>query len=119
MISTQEFQWHEDPLLDEATPLLKLARTIKDNELVFPGKSRFGFYKLMRKAGRKAGFPYSKKIRPHILKHSIVMQSIHTAGIENVRKWVGHQSLSSTGRYLHVSDKEAGQAVGKAIRQSS
>lgn len=114
--TTQAFQTHEDPLLDEATGLTRLARTVRDNEKVFPGKSRFGFYKLMRRAGKRAGFAYSKKVRPHILKHSIAMQTIHEAGIENLQAWLGHKSLSSTGKYLHVTDDEAGAAIGKAIR---
>jgi hypothetical protein len=38
------------------------------------------------------------------------MQTIKSAGIENVRAYLGHKSISPTGAYLKVDD-----AAGKAI----
>jgi hypothetical protein len=46
------------------------------------------------------------------------MQSIKTAGIENVRQHLGHSSISSTGEYLKVSDNDASAAVNKGILAS-
>ncbi len=43
---------------------------------------------------------------PHISKHTIAMEVIHSAGIENVRQYLGHKSISSTGAYLKVSDAD-------------
>lgn len=113
--TTQPFVRHDDPDLDEATPLLELAKTIGPDELVFP-MTRFGYYKLMRRAGKKAGIPEYKHVRPHILKHSIACQTIKAAGIEMVRQRLGHKSIASTGHYLKVSDDEAAQAIELAMR---
>lgn len=112
--TVQPFVKHPDPLLDEATPLLVLAKSIGPDELVFP-ITRFGFYKLMRAAGSRAGIPSFKKVRPHILKHSIATQTIHKAGIEMVRQRLGHKSIASTGHYLKVSDAEAAAAIERAM----
>lgn len=77
--------------------------------------SRVQFYRLMRRYGRLAGLP-QHLCHPHVLKHSIAMQSIREAGIENVRQYLGHRSISSTGEYLKVSDQEASREVGRAAR---
>jgi site-specific recombinase XerD len=55
-----------------------------------------------------------RNAHPHILKHSIAMQSIGNAGIENVRQYLGHKSLSSTGAYLIVDDLTAAARVTAA-----
>jgi hypothetical protein len=39
------------------------------------------------------------------------MQTIKTAGIENVRQYLGHKSIASTGSYLRVNDEQASAAV--------
>lgn len=77
--------------------------------------SRVQFYRLMRRYGREAGLP-QHLCHPHVLKHSIAMQSIREAGIENVRQYLGHRSISSTGEYLKVSDEAASSAIGRAAR---
>jgi integrase len=75
--------------------------------------SRVQFYRLMRRYGRLAGLP-QHLCHPHVLKHSIAMQSIREAGIENVRQYLGHRSISSTGAYLKVTDEAASAAVIKS-----
>jgi site-specific recombinase XerD len=55
------------------------------------------------------------KAHPHVLKHSIAMQTIEHAGIENVRQYLGHKSISSTGSYLKVTDAEAAASVQRAL----
>ena len=87
--------------------------TLKPGDRLFP-MSRFGVYKLIKRAGKRAGIP-EHKLFPHALKHSIAMQTIHSAGIENVRQWLGHKSIASTGAYLRVSDEEASRAIGSAL----
>jgi integrase len=79
--------------------------------------SRFAFYRLMRFYGRKAGLP-KHLCHPHVLKHSIAMQSIRSAGIENVRQYLGHKSISSTGEYLKVDDQAASAAIAAATKPS-
>lgn len=78
--------------------------------------TRFQFYRLMRRYGRLAGLP-QHLCHPHVLKHSIAMQSIREAGIENVRQYLGHRSISSTGEYLKVGDAEASLAVVKGSKR--
>ncbi|PYU18348.1 MAG: hypothetical protein DMG32_26320, partial [Acidobacteria bacterium] len=56
-----------------------------------------------------------KAARGTVLKHSIAMSTIELAGIENVKQWLGHKSLSSTGQYFQVTDDEAAQAVKRAL----
>jgi type 1 fimbriae regulatory protein FimB len=82
------------------------------SERLFP-ISRVQFFRLMRRYGRLAGLP-KHLCHPHVLKHSIAMQSIRQAGIENVRQYLGHRSISSTGAYLKVSDDAASSAIASA-----
>lgn len=77
--------------------------------------SRIQFWRLFRRYGRRAGLP-QHLCHPHALKHSIAMQSIEKAGIENVRQYLGHKSISSTGAYLRVNDVAASRAVRAATR---
>ena len=100
---------HEDPLLNERDPLIEFASRMHANQRVF-AVSRVQFYRLVRKYAALAGIP-KRKAHPHILKHSIAMQSIAGAGIENVRQYLGHKSLASTGAYLKVDDATASSAV--------
>jgi integrase len=78
--------------------------------------TRVQFYRLMRRYGRLAGLP-KHLCHPHVLKHSIAMQSIKEAGIENVRQYLGHRSISSTGSYLRVTDEAASAAVISSSRK--
>ena len=79
---------------------------------VLPGSN---FYRLVRRYGQQAGLP-KHLCHPHVLKHSIAMQSIREAGIENVRQYLGHRSISSTGEYLKVSDAAASSATAAAAK---
>jgi integrase len=107
----------DDPELDYREELRELLRTATSGKPLFP-ITRDGVLKLIKRAGRKAGLPqgqrYKTKLRPHALKHSIAMMTIHDAGIENVRQWLGHKSIASTGAYLRVTDEAASRAIGKA-----
>jgi integrase len=109
----QPFIHHDDPYLDEAAGLTELARVVGDDELLFP-MTRNGVLKLMQRAGKRAGLP-EHKLHPHILKHSIAMQTIKESGIENVRQWLGHKSIASTGEYLKVSDDAAARIISKSM----
>jgi integrase len=112
--TTQALVDDEDPLFDERLTLIEWARKSNPDQPVFP-ISRVQFWRLVQKYAKTAGIPAHKR-HPHILKHSIAMQTIHNAGIENVRQHLGHKSLSSTGAYLRVSDEEASAAVTKALK---
>lgn len=104
-----------DPELDESAELEELARTLKPGERVFP-ITRFGLYKAIRRAGMKAGIARAAdRCHPHVLKHSIAMQTIDVAGIQNVRQRLGHKSIASTGEYLKVNDDAAAQRIEAAM----
>ena len=109
----QPFMSNSDPEFDEVERLTELARTAGANERLFP-MDRYAVYYLMQKCGKLAGLP-KHKLHPHCLKHAVALATIHTAGIENVRQWLGHKSISSTGEYLRVSDDAAAQAVARAM----
>lgn len=116
MATVQPFVKHDDPDLDEYERLTALAELVPMNTRVFQ-MTRFGFNKLMKRAGKKAGIPAFKRIRPHILKHSIAMQLVKKkVGIEIVRQRLGHTSIASTGHYLIVDDDEAAEAVAEAMK---
>jgi integrase len=119
--TTQPLVEHEDELLNERAALegwlaKHRARYAGDGA----GKrlfaiSRSQFFRLMQRYGRQAGLP-RHLCHPHVLKHSIAMQSIRQAGIENVRQYLGHKSISSTGEYLKVDDDAASRAIASATR---
>jgi len=111
--TTQELATHENVLLEERAAVLELLRNQKHNQRLFP-ITRERFWQIVQQHAKTAGIP--KHLRhPHVLKHSIALQTIHSAGIENVRQHLGHKSISSTGEYLKVTDKAAGEAVRRAL----
>jgi site-specific recombinase XerD len=106
-----------DPLLDEARGLFDYTVGMHSNQKLFP-ISRVQFYRLFHRYALAAGIA-KRNAHPHILKHSIAMQSIGSAGIENVRQYLGHKSLSSTGAYLKVDDSTASARVTAAAGGTS
>lgn len=104
---------HADPLLNERQALFDFCSKSNFNKPVF-NVSRSQFWRLVQKHAKAAGIP-GHKAHPHVLKHSIAMQSIGSAGIENVRQYLGHKSISSTGAYLRVTDADASSAVTAAF----
>jgi integrase/recombinase XerD len=114
--TTQALVQDQNPLLNERGPLLYYAGRAHSNQKLFP-ISRQHFFYLVRKYGESAGIP-KHLCHPHILKHSIAMQTIESAGIENVRQYLGHKSISSTGAYLKVDDEQASASVQRALKGS-
>jgi len=113
----QELISHENPLLNERAAVESWIKRHYEaggtpTDRLFP-ISRSRFFRLVRLYGFLAGLP-RHLCHPHIFKHSIAKESIAIAGIENVRQYLGHRSLSSTGAYLAVSDEAASRAVAKA-----
>jgi integrase/recombinase XerD len=111
--TVQPYVIHPDPELDESAGLMKLFGTLKNGERLFQ-ITRNGFYKLMQRAGSRAGIP-AHKLHPHALKHSCAMVAINKVGIQSVRQYLGHKSLSSTGEYLKESDETASRAFAGAL----
>ena len=111
--TTQPFVQHPDAELDESKELRELYGTLKPGEKLFP-MTRNGVYKLMQRAGERAGVP-ANKLHPHALKHSCAMVSIDKMGINKVQQYLGHKSLNSTAAYLKESDESASRAFAGAI----
>ena len=97
--------------------LLDFVSNLEAGAKIF-GLTRRQFQRIVHKYGRLAGIA-EHKCHPHVLKHSIAMHTIRDAGIENVRQYLGHRSLASTGAYLRVSDETASQAVAAALAGES
>ena len=87
--------------LSEFEGLLEFSKTVGPNERIF-SMTRFGADKLIRLAANKAGIQ-SDLAHFHCAKHARAMLSIKTAGIENVRVYLGHKSIARTGEYLKVT----------------
>lgn len=114
LTTIQQLITTRNPLLNERGALEELA----DNTV--PGRPIFDFHRstfwrIIQRHGRAVHLP-AAKLHPHALKHSIAMQTIEKAGIENVRQHLGHKSISSTGAYLRVTDEQADKAIRRAIR---
>ena len=114
--TVQPLQYSDTDLFNEGKELNALVLNTRLGEHLFP-ITRFGVNKLIKRAGRRAGIP-DHKLFPHVLKHSIAQQTIKGVGIENVRQWLGHKSIASTGNYLRVTDEEAGRAINAALHVS-
>jgi site-specific recombinase XerD len=100
---------NENELLNERKAVFEFTRNMPLNQTLFPITRQYAT-RLMKRYAKVAGVSL-RKAYMHILKHSIAMQLIGTAGIENTRQWLGHKSISSTGEYLKVSDDDAARAV--------
>lgn len=115
--TTQPFVADVDPLFNERVGLYAFLDSLHGKQKLFP-VTRQHFWRIVQRAAQAAGIPERKR-HPHVLKHTIAMQVIHGAGIENTRQYLGHKSMASTGAYLKVTDAEASSAVGRALQGSS
>lgn len=115
--TTQPLVIDGNPLLNEREPLETLASNTPELTPIFPF-CRSHYFRLFRKYAKRAGIP-EHKWHPHTLKHSVARHHIREMGIENVRKYLGHKSLASTGEYLKVTDEEASAAMARARRESA
>ena len=74
------------------------------------GIKRGMLYKLVRDLTESIGLPQSKQ-SPHCLRHTCIKRALRNgAKLEEVQKFVGHKSLSSTGVYAKCSEEEASTA---------
>lgn len=110
--TTQPLIEDKDPLLNERQALETLAKNTPPLTNLFPF-SRVHYFRLFRKYAKRAGVP-AHKWHPHCLKHSVARHYIKEMGIENMRRYLGHKSMASTGEYLKVTDEEAADAMAEA-----
>lgn len=111
--TTQRLVRHSDSTLDGRKILFDFLLNLRGNQRLFP-VTRVRFWQIVQEHAATARIPEHLR-HPHVLKHSIAMQTIETAGIQNVRQHLGHKSISSTGEYLKVSDAQADAAVEGAL----
>jgi integrase len=111
--TVQPYVVSDDPELDESRRLTELYNNSQPKEQLF-NSTRIGFYKLMRRAGARAGL-LLERCHPHALKHSTAMLAIKELPIHAVAQLLGHKSLNSTSAYLSISDKRACGMFAKAF----
>ena len=110
------------PLLDELAALrewLKIRPADSGDALFVSQKgghlSRGQFFSIFREIAERAGLPASKR-HPHTLKHSL---GTHLVGanvnLAKVGQFLGHKSISSTMKYVSVSDRQASEAARDAL----
>jgi type 1 fimbriae regulatory protein FimB len=121
--TTQQLMPHKgEPLLDELKALrewLTVRPADSGNALFVSQKgghlSSTQLYRVYRSIAAEAGLPKSKQ-HPHCLKHSIacllVAQNVNLA---RVKQFLGHSAISSTMRYVSVSDQEASKDAQNAL----
>lgn len=103
----------DNPLLNEKAGVTEWLKGVPKGERLFP-ITRQHFHRLFQGYCKAAGIP-RPLAHPHIAKHSIAMELVHKVGIEELRQFIGHKSLSSTGQYLRVNDQRACLAVAAAM----
>jgi integrase len=102
------------PLLDsERAAIAQWIQPFGARQRVF-GIQRSMVSKLFGRYARLARVPAHLR-HFHVLKHSVAMHSIGSAGIESLRQYLGHKNISSTGIYLKVDDAQASAAVQSAL----
>ena len=74
--------------------------------------------KLFAKYTRQAKVPAHLR-HFHVTKHSCAHHAIaNGAGIHEIRTYLGHESLASTGKYLELDDAQASATMQTALRGS-
>jgi type 1 fimbriae regulatory protein FimE len=104
----------DNPLLDEKAAVTEWLKTVPKGGQLF-GITRQHFHRLFQAYCKAAGIP-KPLAHPHVAKHSIAMELVRKVGIEELRQFIGHKSLASTGQYLRVNDQQACQAVVEAMK---
>jgi len=72
-------------------------------------RSGFAFVlcKYVRLAAKRYPAMHAKRVSPHVLRHTCAMNTLRaTKDIRKVALWLGHASVSTTERYLHVEPQD-------------
>lgn len=78
-----------------------------------PQRLRASLHQISSEAG------IEKRLTPHMLRHTCATQWLEAGlDIRHVQKLLGHQSISTTEIYTHVSDQGLREALGRAMRGS-
>jgi site-specific recombinase XerD len=112
VIHVQQGKGRKDRLVMLSPHLLDLLRdywkAYRPTVWLFPGEdaqqpiSRVTIYKICQQAGTAAGL--SKSVTPHVLRHSFATHLLEAGtDLRTIQILLGHGSLKTTSRYLHVS----------------
>lgn len=112
----------KQPLLSEKRVLREYlkVRPAVDHDALFVSRmggplDRTAYFRVFQQIARRAGLPKSKW-HNHVLKHSCATILLEGgADIRVVKQTLGHKSLVSTGIYLELDDRRAGQLAGQAF----
>jgi type 1 fimbriae regulatory protein FimB len=110
------------PLLDEVAALRTWLRQrpADGSDYLFTSQKggkldRTQFFRIFKTVAAVACLPLDKR-HPHVLKHSLASHLISgNVNLALVRQCLGHKSISSTMRYIGVSDNQAAEAAQAAI----
>ncbi len=97
------------------TSLKRYVKGMAPLDPLFPPMKSRNLRKLVARIGREAG-GLSKRLHPHMLRHtSATMYLRKGANLESVRKTLGgHESLSTTQKYLALTDEDVARDLAKA-----
>ena len=75
--------------------------------------TRDAFYKDLKKLAAECGI-YPSRISPHVLRHSFATHLINNdAGLRSVQKMLGHENITTTEIYTHISNQKLINTVNK------
>lgn len=113
MHTIQSLVSNNDPLFDEKTAITAWLRSIPSGKLFNITRKRV--WQLMKEYGTAAHIP-AHKCHPHVLKHTTAKLALNNGmKLDALKKYMGHESLSSTGYYLKCDDDEASKAFAEAM----
>jgi integrase len=123
LYTVQQLMPHRgEPLLDEIAALkawVKERPVDAGDALFVSGKGGHltagQLWRIFRTVAETAGLPESKR-HPHVLKHSLASHLIGAkTNLAVVAQYLGHRAISSTMRYVSVSDRQASDAARDAL----
>ncbi len=114
------------PLLDEvkAMKLWLSERPTDAGDALFPSNkggcmSSTQFYRIFRAIAEKSRLPVRKR-HPHVLKHTTCTMLVRSdMNVAKVQAFVGHAAITSTMRYVAISDAEASAEAARRLMRIS
>ena len=114
------------PVLDEvkAMKLWLSERPTDAGDALFPSNkggcmSSTQFYRIFRAIAEAAGLPAQKR-HPHVLKHTTCTMLVRSdMNVAKVQAFVGHAAITSTMRYVTISDAEASAEAAQRLMRIS